>query len=132
MIITLIMGFNTRAQHTSPPGDKIVGLYWSPKKDAKIEIYSSAGRYYGKTVWLPTPKKDDNNPDERLRGRNLLGVNLLTNFTFSDDEYVGGKIYDPANGKTYSCKMTLNGKSLKVRGYIGISLFGRTETFERI
>ncbi len=67
-----------------------------------------------------------------LRQRDLVGVNLLTNFTYGNGEYSGGEVYDPANGKTYSCNISFAGQNLKVRGYIGISLFGRTEIFERI
>jgi uncharacterized protein (DUF2147 family) len=48
-----------------------------------------------------------------------------------DNKYVDGTIYDPKNGKTYSCKMTCKGKKLDIRGYIGISLIGRTTTWER-
>ncbi|MEP6712300.1 MAG: DUF2147 domain-containing protein [Ferruginibacter sp.] len=112
--------------------DKILGFYWSPKKDAKIEIYKKGERYFGKSFWVATPKKDVENPDKNLRQRDLLGVNLLTNFTCDNGEYSGGQVYDPANGKTYSCKISFAGTNLKVRGYIGISLFGRTEIFERI
>jgi uncharacterized protein (DUF2147 family) len=112
--------------------DRILGVYWSPKKDAKIEIYKKGDKYFGKSVWLATPKKDTENPDKQLRQRDMLGVNLLTNFSYDDGGYSGGEVYDPANGKTYSCKISFIGRNLKVRGYIGISLFGRTEIFERI
>ena len=112
--------------------DKILGFYWSPKKDAKIEVYKKGDRYFGKSVWVATSKKDVENPDRHLRQRDLLGVNLLTNFSYDDGDYSGGEVYDPANGKTYSCKISFTGQNLKVRGYIGISLFGRTEIFERI
>lgn len=112
--------------------DKIIGLYWSPEKDAKIQIYKKGDRYFGKTVWTATSKKDTENPDKLLRERNLVGIDLLTNFTYNDDNYTGGEVYDPGNGKTYSCKISFVGQNLKVRGYIGISLFGRTEIFERI
>jgi uncharacterized protein (DUF2147 family) len=57
---------------------------------------------------------------------------LLHGFTFKDGSYMDGTIYDPQSGKTYDCKISLNGNNLKVRGYVGISLFGRTEFFERI
>ncbi len=43
--------------------DRIVGFYWSPKKDAKIEIYKRGDKYFGKSVWAATPKKDIENPD---------------------------------------------------------------------
>lgn len=112
--------------------DKILGVYWSPDKDAKIEIYKHGNRYFGKTIWMSIAKKDLNNPDKKLRQRDILGINLLTNFSYDDGKYTGGEIYDPANGKTYSCKISFSGANLKVRGYIGISLIGRTEIFERV
>lgn len=119
-------------QSKANEADKILGVFWSPKKDAKIEIYKKGNRYYGKSIWIASPRKDTENPNVVLQKREILGIELLTNFKFNDGEYTNGKIYDPENGKTYDCKMTLIGNQLKVRGYIGISLFGRTEFFERI
>ena len=113
-------------------GDKIIGIYWSPNKDAKIEIYKKGDRYFGKSIWTATKRKDLNNPNPTLRDKDLLGAELFKNFSYKDGAYEDGEIYDPESGKTYDCKMTLSGKTLKVRGYIGISLFGRTEVFERI
>jgi len=120
------------AKSYASDADKIIGVYWSPKKDAKIEIYKKGNLYYGKTTWASTKRKDLKNPDPALRERDLLGVELFTNFVYKDGSYEDGKIYDPESGKTYDCKMSLTGKNLKVRGYLGISLFGRTEIFERI
>ena len=112
--------------------DKITGQYWSPKKNAKMQVYAKGEKYFGKFIWLASPRKDTKNPNETLRKRELVGVEFLTNFSYDDDAYTGGKIYDPESGKTYDSKMSLNGDNLKVRGYIGISLFGRTEIFERV
>ena len=112
--------------------NEIIGLYWSPEKDAKIEIYQKGDRYFGRSVWVATPRQDTKNPNASLRNRDVLGIELLTGFLYEDGIYNAGEIYDPKTGKTYSCKMTLEGNKLKVRGYIGISLFGRTEYFERI
>jgi uncharacterized protein (DUF2147 family) len=120
------------AQAKQPSADSVTGLYWSPKKDAKIEVYKKAGKYFGKSVWVALPKKDVKNPDKNLRTREVLGIELLHGFTYKDGCYADGTVYDPESGKTYDCKMSLNGNNLKVRGYIGISLFGRTENFERI
>lgn len=120
------------ANSNSGAVDKIIGVYWSPKKDAKIEIYKKSDTYFGKSIWTETKRKDLKNPNPSLRDRELLGTDLFTNFVYKDGTYEDGKIYDPENGKTYDCKISFNGKSLKVRGYIGISLFGRTETFQRI
>jgi len=130
-IIILTFTGNGFAQSKTSP-NSIIGIYWSPKKDAKVEIYQKAGRYFGKTIWVATPGKDVKNPKPSLRQRELLGLELFTNFSFDEGEYEDGEIYDPATGKTYDCKMTYNGDQLKVRGYIGISLFGRTEYFQRI
>jgi uncharacterized protein (DUF2147 family) len=68
-----------------------------------------------------------------LRNREVKGLNLFSNFTWSDNQYIDGKIYDPEGGSTYSCKMWLSEdkQTLNVRGYIGISIIGRTEKFTR-
>jgi uncharacterized protein (DUF2147 family) len=120
------------AQISKPVSDKIIGIYWSPKKDAKIEMYKKADRYFGRTIWAANPGKDTKNPDLQLRKKDLLGLDLLTNFSYDDGVYTDGQVYDPESGKTYSCKISFSGYNLKIRGYIGISLFGRTEMFERI
>lgn len=79
------------------------------------------------------PKTDVNNPDPMLRSRPLIGLELFEGFRYDGDgEWSGGTIYDPNNGKTYSCKLKLIGPDrLKVRGFIGISLIGRSETWKR-
>ncbi|MBV9961801.1 MAG: DUF2147 domain-containing protein [Parafilimonas sp.] len=120
------------AESNNDKADNILGIYWSPKKDAKIEIYKKDNKYFGKSIWTSTNRKDIKNPNTSLKERELLGVELFTNFVYKNGIYQDGKIYDPESGKTYDCKITLNGQNLKVRGYIGISLLGRTEIFERI
>jgi len=127
-VMLLLLSASSFAQDA----DKINGLYWSPHKDAKIEIYKKGDKYYGKSVWVANPRKDTENPVKALQQRDVQGIELLTDFTFVKDIYKGGKIYDPESGKTYDCKMTLEGNTLKVRGFIGFSLLGRTEIFERI
>ena len=81
------------------------------------------------------PKKDKENSDKELRSRPVLGLEILTGFVFDDDEWEDGDIYDPKNGKTYSCYMKFNDDTkdeLKVRGYIGFSLLGRTTYWTRV
>jgi uncharacterized protein (DUF2147 family) len=135
--ITLTMVFiNVAAKAQS---DKIEGLWYNDIKSAKVLITrESNGKFYGKVVWLKEPLKngkpkvDELNSDEKLRSRPRLGLPVLANFVKDgDNKYTEGTIYDPNNGKTYSCKMTYKGKTLDIRGYIGISLFGRTTTWER-
>lgn len=116
------------------PSD-ILGNYLVPSKDGAIQIYETNGKYYGKIILNKDASKlDVNNPNTEKQKRKVLGLNILNDFSFDgDDTWQNGTIYDPKNGKTYSCKITRNEKGdLNVRGYIGISLLGRTETFVKI
>lgn len=100
------------------------------KKDARIEIYKTDGKYFGKLSWVKPEdenKLDDKNPDRQLKTQKILGLVILKDFNFKKDTWLDGTIYDPKNGKTYSCKISLDKdspKGLKVRGFIGVSLFG--------
>lgn len=119
--------------------DAVLGRWTSPNGEDQILIYKKGAKYFGKLDWIKypndetgKPKTDKKNPDKNLRTRQELGLELLKDFTFAGDNvYEDGTIYDPKNGKTYSCKMTVDGTNLKIRGYIGISLLGRTETWTR-
>ena len=130
--VLLMMTSGSFAQQKPLLGDDIVGVYWSPKKDAKISIYKLGGRYFGRSVWVASPRKDTENPEKALRTRDLLGLELFTNFRYHKGIYLDGAVYDPENGKTYECKMALDVGKLKVRGFIGFAIFGRTEIFERV
>lgn len=116
----------------------IEAVWYNQEKDGKIQIYQKDGLYHGKIVWLkePTvngkPKLDDKNPDPDLAKKPVIGAVIIKNFQKkSDTEFIGGTIYDPKNGKTYSCKMTLKGRIVDVRGYIGIPAFGRTTVWTK-
>lgn len=119
-------------------GDKILGTWLNEEKDGKIEIYKSGSKYFGKLVWGKnmyepdgSSRTDIKNPDPKLRTRKLQDLVLLTNFTFDDGEWEGGKIYDPKSGKTYSCVMRFKGSVLQIKGYIGITLIGRTTVWTK-
>ncbi len=120
-------------------GDEVLGIWQTDDGKAKIEIYKEANKFYGKIVWLKEPKNeqgldkvDKENPDKALRSRPIMGINLVRDFTFDgDDRWEGGKIYDPENGKTYSCYMKIKRGKLEVRGYIGLTMFGRTVVWTR-
>jgi len=137
-MIVIILSVNAIAKAQT---DQIEGLWYNDVKSAKILITkASNGKFYGKVVWLKEPLKngkpkvDELNSDEKLRTRPRLGLPVLADFVKDDDDknkYTDGTIYDPNNGKTYSCKMTYKGNTLDIRGYIGISLFGRTTTWSR-
>ncbi len=120
--------------------DDIIGFWLTGGKEpAKIQIYKWGEKFYGKITWLKNPtengkqRADDNNPDKTKRSNPIVGLVILKEFKFNgDDEWKGGGIYDPENGKTYSSYMYLkNSNTLKVRGYVGVALLGRTETWTR-
>lgn len=104
----------------------ILGVWHTELKDAKIEIYKKNNLYHGKIIWLEAPLDDngkpivdEKNPDEALKGRKIMGMVLLKNLKFADNEWSGGEIYDPKSGDTYTCKMWFEGTDLKLRGYLG-------------
>jgi len=119
--------------------DMVVGTWLTASGKAKVQIYKEGTKYNGKIVWLknPTydngdPKVDKNNSDKAKQTVHLLGLNMLKDFVFDDDQWENGTIYDPENGKTYSCKITYRDGKLDLRGYIGISLIGRTQTWFKV
>jgi uncharacterized protein (DUF2147 family) len=120
--------------------DDILGKWLNPTGEGQIEIYKKGDKYFGKLVWIKEPngangkpKTDEKNPNESLRNKPILGLEILKNFQFDDGKWEGGTIYDPKSGKTYSCKLTLKDQNLlNIRGYIGVSLIGRTEVFKRV
>lgn len=125
------------------PADKITGVWLSEDSDVKLkfELYKSAGKYFGKLLWASTmfeadgktPKKDPKNPDKNLRNRSRQNIVNVTNLRYDDGEYVDGKLYNPDDGRTYSLKATLkSANQLEFRGYIGVSLLGRTMQFKKI
>lgn len=120
--------------------DDIVGVWKDGKGKGHVQIFKLNGKYYGKVIWLTNPKDangkpkvDKNNPNASLRNQPLIGLTMLRNFKFDDDEWSGGQIYNPSDGKEYKAYMKLmDQNTLSVRGYIGISLFGKTDTWTRV
>lgn len=115
--------------------DQILGEWLSAPKDGKILIYKQGDLYHGKISWSKTPgSKDVHNPDPALRSKDLLGQVILKNFKFTGDAWEKGTIYDPHSGKTYDCilKLKNQNKTLDIRGFVGMAMFGRTSTWTKI
>ena len=110
--------------------------YWQEPSGAVIQIAQCAEGLCLKIVALSPgdhPHTDVHNPDEKLRGRALCGLRVGQDFTQTDSQHAdGGHVYDPKSGRTYSGSMTAQGNTLKLRGYLGIELLGRTETWTRV
>jgi uncharacterized protein (DUF2147 family) len=137
----------------SPPivlgGDAegIVGVWNTAENDARIEIYRCGAEYCGNIAYLQDPNYPDddkegmaglplidrNNPDPALRTRPLVGLRFMEGFRYlGHNTWDGGRIYNPENGKKYKATISLaDNNRLMLRGYWGISLLGRTETWVR-
>ena len=110
--------------------------FWQEPSGAVIQVASCAEGLCLKIVALSPgdhPHTDVHNPDAKLRGRPLCGLRIGQDFTEPDSQHAeGGSIYDPKSGHTYSGSMAAQGNTLKLRGYLGIKLFGRSETWTRL
>jgi uncharacterized protein (DUF2147 family) len=116
----------------------IEGIWWNEEKDARVEIVDENGVYIGKIIWLNEPmengkpKVDDENPDASKQNRPLMNLLILEKLKFDGELWDDGTIYDPKSGSTYDCYAELMSENrLKLRGYIGFSLLGRSAYWER-
>jgi uncharacterized protein (DUF2147 family) len=115
--------------------DDLIGTYMTDKNEGMVEITKRDNKYFGKLLWTKTEGKlDTNNPDVKQQSQPLRGKEILKSFDFNgSDLWHNGTIYDPKNGKTYSCKITRDEKgNLSVRGFIGVSLLGRTTLWIKV
>lgn len=105
------------------------------KPKSIVEITEKNGVYYGKVIEILSEKKDakcDKCPGER-NGKPIKGLSIINGMKKDGSEFSGGKILDPVSGKEYKCIIKLNGANkLDVRGYVGISALGRTQTWTRM
>lgn len=137
-ILYLLLGLPAFAESAETDRGSVIGLWAS---DGSIfEIYEANGTLYGQVRALlepvyeegerkGQPKTDDNNPDESLRSRPIVGLYMFSEYEFRNGQWQG-KIYDPETGNTYQSKMQVDDDGvLEIRGYVGIPLFGRTARF---
>lgn len=105
------------------------------KIDSVVEVYEKDGKAFAKIVDIKNPDRK-NAVCDACEGENknkpILGLNILTGLEKDGDEWSGGKILDPRNGKIYKCYIKLEGDDkLKIRGYVGFALMGKTTYWER-
>ena len=119
--------------------EDILGLW--DTGESRVEIYACGDLLCGRIAELDEPldkngkpKLDTENPDVALRSRPILGMDLISGFSRAGKrKWEDGTIYDPRDGKTYKCVMKLKRDgTLKVRGYVGVSLFGKTVEWTRV
>ena len=139
-LLALLIAILAFAPKDNP--NAIVGVWLNGSKKGHVQIYEKDGRFYGKLIWLSVPndpetgkpKLDVKNGDESRRSRPLMNLPLMYNLQFkSGNVWDDGKIYNPEDGKEYNVKMTLKDpNTLDVRGYLGVSILGKTQTWVRI
>lgn len=142
LFMLLLTAITASAILSAVSADEIIGVWTTGNGDARVEVYKKQSKYFGKIVWLKEPidpetnqpKKDQKNPDKAKQNQPIKGLEILQDFKWdaADSEWDDGTIYDPKSGKTYSCYITLeDANTLKVRGYVGVSWLGRTDTWTR-
>jgi len=132
LLITLpLLSFSQKVTGKWKTIDDVTG-----KEKSYVEIYENNGKIYAKILELLTPG-DENKICDLCEGENkdkpVKGMVVINGLLKDGDEWNGGTILDPKNGKIYKCYITLeNDDKLKVRGYIGFSLLGRTQYWYRM
>ncbi len=129
--LTLVSGL-AAAQRTTPVGKWKTIDDSSKKAKAIVEIWEHKGKLYGKITKLFRGPNEDQNPKcDKCKGdkkdKPVIGMVILEGLSLKGDEWSGGSILDPDNGKTYKCYIKLEKDKLKVRGFIGFSALGRTQ-----
>jgi uncharacterized protein (DUF2147 family) len=140
-ILSALLVLSSYALQAQANGDAILGTWKTGEGNGHVEIFKNGTKYQGKIVWLKEPndaktgkpKTDTQHPDKANHSRPIMGLVNLWGFTFNGKQYENGRIYDPKNGKEYKCVMTLkDANTLDVRGFVGITLIGRTDTWTRV
>ncbi len=147
VIIALVTCFTlTAATICFAAQDSLLGVWTTEEAKSKVEIFNCEKKICAKIISLKEPlyvdakdgpvgtaKTDRNNADSARQKTPIIGLQIMAGFTPNGESSWGnGTIYDPENGKTYQCKLKLDGPNrLNVRGFIGISLLGRTTVWTR-
>lgn len=136
IVLFLLLSFLATAG-IAQDADKITGIWWNEAREIKLKIEQKGGKYIGTIIYMIPEKyvdgqspKDNKNPDEKLRERPLVGLQILSGLEYDakKKEWKSGKIYDPQSGNTYDCFAWLEKSDLlKMKGFVaGIRLLGRS------
>ena len=107
----------------------------SGRSEATIRIFQDHGAYFGRIVEAdPTNDQRCTRCTDERKDRPYNGLVIIRNMKPQDDEYVGGDVTDPESGRIYGCRFKLinGGHDLLMRGFLGISLLGRSKTWHRV
>jgi len=137
ILLTGLLLFLTNFSFTQ----SIIGIWKTIDDETKkpasfVEIYKQQGSYHGKVVEI---LKEDTEPDavcekcsDDRKNQPIVGMEIIRGLKKKGSQWAGGEILDPDNGKVYKCYLELEEPNkLKLRGYIGFSLIGRTQYWYR-
>ncbi|HVS75461.1 MAG TPA: DUF2147 domain-containing protein [Steroidobacteraceae bacterium] len=131
-MLLLVATLATAAAYAQAPA---VTGYWREPGGSVIRVAPCDRRLCVEIVQLAAgnhPTRDIHNPDPKLRSRPLCGLRIGEGFVQADPRQArGGHLYDPKSGRTYSGRMTADGNLLHLRGYVGLPMFGRSESWVR-
>lgn len=118
----------------------VKGVWLTEDKEGAVELYTCGDELCGKFYWLKSEAgatsaedRDDNNPDPKLRGRPLCGMQFMGGFKPEDDgAFTGGWIYSPRHGAKFSSEIRTSSKdALELRGYLLLPLLGESQTWTK-
>ncbi|MCU0664179.1 MAG: DUF2147 domain-containing protein [Myxococcota bacterium] len=144
LAVSAILVFSSQvlAQDKKEDGLSPVGVWRSVddatgKPKSLVQIWEQGNKLYGKVVELidpPEPNPLCDKCEGTEKNKPVIGMTVIRGLKKDGDEWSGGKILDPESGSTYKCYIEVQegGKKLKVRGFIGISLLGRTQYWHRV
>jgi len=134
LALLIILAYSINAQDVTGRWKTIDDKTGKPK--SIIEIYKDGDSYYGKIVEVISEENKDGicrTCESKYKNKNIIGLVILKDLKKDGDEYGDGEILDPKTGKIYSVYIKLvEPDKLKVRGYIGFSLLGRTQYWYRV
>ena len=136
----LLLATTTAFKPISNPADAVVGIWKNGSGKGHIQIYRQGDKYYGKIIWLRDGKDDKGNlkldrknSNVAKRTQPIVGLVMMKDFMYADGEWNGGRIYNPSDGKEYKAYLKMKDhNTLSVRGYVGFSWVGKTDTWTRV
>jgi uncharacterized protein (DUF2147 family) len=141
VLVLAVVGY-ALPTHASSSAATPIGVWYAEGGAAKVGIERcDEAKLCGRVLWLRSPLDEDgcplrdvHNPDPALRARQVEGLEVLRGLMQrADGTWTDGSIYDPASGYTYRCQLSLDGNDrLRLRGYVGVPLIGRTTTWTRV
>ncbi|MGE5539306.1 MAG: DUF2147 domain-containing protein [Gemmatimonas sp.] len=138
-----VLALTTAVAVLAAPAGSATGLlgdWLTQDKDAALTIADCGGPLCGRIIWLESAagaggsvRRDDNNPDRAKQGQRICGLVVIHNLRPTGPDTWGGDVYNPQDGKTYRGTITvLSENAIRLRAYIGLPIFGRSETWTRV